>query len=154
MASLEPVGRVSEIGLVAVLNPHAIEGVNSLETLLTFGRKNPGKLTFASSGIGTTSHLAGMLFSLRTGIEMLHIPYRGGNAAMMDVLAGRIPFMIDVAPNTLTFAPGNLKRWAAPHQTVWLQRRIFPRWPNAVWSAWSSLPGTASHSLRELLQSW
>ena len=42
-----------------------------------------------------------MLFSLRTGIEMLHIPYRGGNAAMMDVLAGRIPFMIDVAPNTL-----------------------------------------------------
>lgn len=101
MASLEPVGRISEIGLVAVLNPHAIEGVNSLETLLTFGRKNPGKLTFASSGIGTTSHLAGMLFSLRTGIEMLHIPYRGGNAAMMDVLAGRIPFMIDVAPNTL-----------------------------------------------------
>ena len=68
MASLEPVGRISEIGLVAVLNPHAIEGVNSLETLLTFGRKNPGKLTFASSGIGTTSHLAGMLFSLRTGI--------------------------------------------------------------------------------------
>lgn len=101
MASLEPVGRISEIGLVAVLNPHAIEGVNSLETLLTFGQKNPGKLTFASSGIGTTSHLAGMLFSLRTGIEMLHIPYRGGNAAMMDVLAGRIPFMIDVAPNTL-----------------------------------------------------
>ena len=97
MASLEPVGRISEIGLVTVLNPHAIEGVNSLETLLTFGRKNPGKLTFASSGIGTTSHLAGMLFSLRTGIEMLHIPYRGGNAAMMDVLAGRIPFMIDVA---------------------------------------------------------
>lgn len=44
MASLEPVGRISEIGLVAVLNPHAIEGVNSLETLLTFGRKNPGKL--------------------------------------------------------------------------------------------------------------
>ena len=70
MASLEPVGRISEIGLVAVLNPHAIEGVNSLETLLTFGRKNPGKLTFASSGIGTTSHLAGMLFSLRTGIEI------------------------------------------------------------------------------------
>ena len=62
MASLEPVGRISEIGLVTVLNPHAIEGVNSLETLLTFGRKNPGKLTFASSGIGTTSHLAGMLF--------------------------------------------------------------------------------------------
>lgn len=42
MASLEPVGRISEIGLVAVLNPHAIEGVNSLETLLTFGRKIPG----------------------------------------------------------------------------------------------------------------
>ena len=95
-----------------------------------------------------------MLFSLRTGIEMLHIPYRGGNAAMMDVLAGRIPFMIDVAPNTLPhIRAGKLKALgsASPNR---LQRQIFPRWPHAVLSAWNSLPGTASHSLRELLQSW
>ena len=101
LAALAPVGRISRMGLILALNPNAIAGVTDLATLIDYARRNPGALNFASSGTGTTSHLAGLYFGERLGLNLAHIPYRGGAAAMLDVLAGRIPFMIDVAPNVL-----------------------------------------------------
>lgn len=98
---LTPVGRLCEIGLVGVLNPQALPGVSDLPTLIAHARAHPKAVNFASSGVGTTSHLAGLLFAQRAGVELTHVPYRGGAAAMMDVLSGRIPFMIDVLPNVL-----------------------------------------------------
>ena len=98
---LRPVGMISEIGLVGVLNPNAIKGVTDLKSLVAWAKEHPKEVNFASSGIGTTSHLAGLLFARRAGLELTHGPYRGGAAAMLDVLSGRIPFMIDVAPNAL-----------------------------------------------------
>ncbi|KAB7650561.1 tripartite tricarboxylate transporter substrate binding protein [Sutterella seckii] len=98
---LRPVGMISEIGLVGVLNPNAIKGVTDLKSLVAWAKAHPKEVNFASSGIGTTSHLAGLLFARRAGLELTHVPYRGGAAAMLDVLSGRIPFMIDVAPNAL-----------------------------------------------------
>lgn len=92
---------ISEIGLVGVLNPNAIAGVTDLKSLVAWAKAHPKEVNFASSGIGTTSHLAGLLFARRAGLELTHVPYRGGAAAMLDVLSGRIPFMIDVAPNAL-----------------------------------------------------
>lgn len=98
---LRPAGMISEIGLVGVLNPNAIAGVTDLKSLVAWTKAHPKEVNFASSGIGTTSHLAGLLFARRAGLELTHVPYRGGAAAMLDVLSGRIPFMIDVAPNAL-----------------------------------------------------
>lgn len=98
---LIPVGRISEIGMVAVLNPRATAGVTDLKSLLAYAKAHPGTVNFASSGVGTSSHLAGLLFAEKAGIRLTHIPYRGGAAAMTDVLSGRIPLMIDVAPNVL-----------------------------------------------------
>lgn len=98
---LRPAGMISEIGLVGVLNPNAIAGVTDLKSLVAWAKAHPKGVNFASSGIGTTSHLAGLLFARRAGLELTHVPYRGGAAAMLDVLSGRIPFMIDVAPNAL-----------------------------------------------------
>ena len=98
---LRPAGMISEIGLVGVLNPNAIAGVTDLKSLVAWAKAHPKEVNFASSGIGTTSHLAGLLFARRAGLELTHVPYRGGAAAMLDVLSGRIPFMIDVAPNAL-----------------------------------------------------
>lgn len=98
---LRPAGMISEIGLVGVLNPNAIAGVTDLKSLAAWAKAHPKEVNFASSGIGTTSHLAGLLFARRAGLELTHVPYRGGAAAMLDVLSGRIPFMIDVAPNAL-----------------------------------------------------
>ena len=87
--------------MVAVLNPRAIAGVTDLKSLLAYVKAHPGTVNFASSGVGTSSHLAGLLFAEKAGIRLTHIPYRGGAAAMTDVLSGRIPLMIDVAPNVL-----------------------------------------------------
>ncbi len=59
-----------------------------------YARKNPGKLSFGSSGYGTTMHLAGELLNDRAGIQMTHIPYKGGAPAMVDLLSGQIPVVM------------------------------------------------------------
>lgn len=98
---LVPVGAISKIGLMAVINPKAIPGVVDWESLIAYAKAHPGELAFASSGVGTTSHLAGELLSMTAGVELNHIPHAGGAAAMTEVLAGRIPLMIDVMPNAI-----------------------------------------------------
>lgn len=101
MTALRPVGALSTIGLIAAINPKAVPGVTDLKSLISYAKANPGKIDFASAGNGNTSHIAGYFFSQCAGIEMTHVPYKGGAAAMLDVLAGRIPLIIDVAPNVL-----------------------------------------------------
>lgn len=98
---LVPVASISQIGLMAVLNPDALEGVTDWESLIAYAKAHPQELAYASSGVGTTSHLAGELLAMTAGLELNHIPHAGGAAAMTEVLAGRIPLMIDVMPNTI-----------------------------------------------------
>lgn len=113
-ASLAPVGQLSSIGLIGVLNPDALPGVSDLPSLIAYAKDHPGAVNFASSGSGTTSHLAGLFFAERAGLKLAHVPYKGGAAAILDVLAGRIPFMIDVAPNVIGhIASGKLKALGA-----------------------------------------
>ncbi len=100
-ARLQPVAAFTRMPLVMALKPGAIEGVTDYESLLAWGRAHPGKLACASAGVGTTSHMACALFSAMTGIALNHIPHAGGAAASKEVLAGRVPFFIDVAPNVL-----------------------------------------------------
>ena len=69
--------------------------VTSVAQLIAYGKANPGKLTYGSQGVGTTTHLAGSLFGARTGIEMVHVPYRGSPAAIMDLTGGRLAMMFD-----------------------------------------------------------
>jgi tripartite-type tricarboxylate transporter receptor subunit TctC len=58
---------------------------------IAFAKANPGKVNMASSGVGTSVHLSGALFMLMTGVEMVHVPYRGGGPAVADVIAGHVP---------------------------------------------------------------
>ncbi len=112
------VGGISRIGLMAVIHPGVVPGVESWETLLDYARRNPGMLAYASSGVGTTSHLAGEMLSMQAGIQLNHIPHAGGAAAMTEVLAGRIPLMIDVMPNALGHVTaGKLKALAVTTPT-------------------------------------
>ena len=64
--------------------------VKTLQEFIALAKKEPGKLTYASTGVGSASHLAGELFNQRAGVEIVHIPYKGGSAAMVDLLGGRI----------------------------------------------------------------
>lgn len=97
---IEPVARLTDITLVMAVNPKRIKAT-TLKDFLELARKQPSPMTFSSAGNGTTSHLAGVLLGEKTGIAFEHIPYRGGAASMTDMLAGRIDFTIDVAPNVL-----------------------------------------------------
>ena len=77
-------------------------GVTSLQELIAYGKAHPGKLTYGSQGIGTTTHLAGALLGARAGIDMVHVPYRGSPAAILDLTSGRLDMMFD---NLGTAAP-------------------------------------------------
>lgn len=70
--------------------------------LIAIAKKEPGKLTFASTGVGGANHLAGELFKLMAGVDILHLPYRGAAPAMTDLLGGHVPMMFDSLPTVLS----------------------------------------------------
>ena len=103
-AELLPVAAFTKMPLVLALNPKANSSIHDFQSLVAYARNYPKKLAFASSGVGTTSHIAGELFAQTLALEINHIPHAGGAAAANEVLAGRIPFFIDVMPNVLPHA--------------------------------------------------
>jgi tripartite-type tricarboxylate transporter receptor subunit TctC len=89
----EPVILTHSVPLVLVVN--AKLPVNNVKELIEYGKKNPGKLTFASSGNGGAPHMSGELFKSMTGIDMTHIPYKGSTAAHPDLISGQTSMMFD-----------------------------------------------------------
>jgi tripartite-type tricarboxylate transporter receptor subunit TctC len=69
---------------------------NSVAELIAYAKANPGKVTFASSGIGGAHHLSGEMLRQRTGVDIVHIPYKGGAPAAADVMAGHVPMMFEL----------------------------------------------------------
>lgn len=86
-----PISQVTTQPYVLVVNPEL--PVRSVGDLIALAKAKPGKLTYGSSGIGGTSHLAGALFGVLANIEMTHVPYRGGEPAMADVVSGQIDML-------------------------------------------------------------
>ena len=87
---------------VLVINP----GVpfKSVAELITYAKANPGKLSFASAGVGSTVHLAGEFFKHAAGIDIVHVPYKGSGPATTDLVAGQVQMMFGPAVNTLPLA--------------------------------------------------
>ncbi|MDZ4365972.1 MAG: tripartite tricarboxylate transporter substrate binding protein [Afipia sp.] len=74
----------------------------SVEEFIAYAKANPGKVNMASSGNGTSIHLSGELFKAMTGVEMLHVPYRGSAPAITDLLSGRVQVMFDNMPSAIS----------------------------------------------------
>lgn len=89
----EPVCLVAFLPNVLLVDPNA--GVNSVQDLVALLKKDPKRRTFASSGNGTSTHLAGELFADLIGVPLTHVPYKGTPPAMIDVSAGQVTFMFD-----------------------------------------------------------
>jgi len=86
---------------------------NSVREFIADARTRPNKITYASGGVGTPSHLAAELFKTMTGIEMLHVPYKGSIPALADVMSGQVDLMFDSMSSALPFAQaGKLKALA------------------------------------------
>ncbi|RTL19524.1 MAG: tripartite tricarboxylate transporter substrate binding protein [Burkholderiales bacterium] len=98
-----PITLVAAVPNVLVLNPaNALRyGIHSVADLVRVARANPGRLNMASSGNGTSIHLAGELFKRMTGSFMLHFPYRGSGPALLDLVSGNMDLMFDNLPSAL-----------------------------------------------------
>jgi tripartite-type tricarboxylate transporter receptor subunit TctC len=88
-----PVSLVARFPNVLVADPAL--GARSIQDLIAKAKTRPGRLNFASSGVGSTSHMAGTLFNEMAGIDVIHVPYKGTSQSLPDLVGGRVAFMID-----------------------------------------------------------
>jgi tripartite-type tricarboxylate transporter receptor subunit TctC len=93
LKDFEPVALVATLPNVLLVDPNL--GVNSVAELIALLKKDERKRTFASSGAGTSTHLAGVLFAELIGVPLAHVPYKGTPPAMVDVSSGQVTFMFD-----------------------------------------------------------
>jgi len=94
LRDLVPVTQVSAQQLVIAVNPSL--PANNMAELIALARKHPGELSYATPGSGTAMHLAIELLKTSTGINLVHVPYKGGAPAQQDVIGGRVPILLDV----------------------------------------------------------
>ena len=142
---LTPVGRVGDLHCGFVIRPEI--GPSSIKEVVEYAKKNPGKLAYGSSGLGTSAQLRLEMFKLQTGADILHVPYRGSADAMNDLLAGTVQMMneINVLPHVKA---GKLKLLCINHE---LRNPEFPDvptlteagYPNSDVPIWYSIQAPA-----------
>ena len=88
LTSFEPIALVGESSLILVVNPSV--PAHTVQELVAYAKANPGKVNFSSGGIGVQPHLVGELFKARAGIDIVHVPYKGGAPSINDLVAGNV----------------------------------------------------------------
>ena len=124
-----------------LLEVHPGVPVNTVKELIEYARARPGKLAYASSGSGTSIHLSAELFKTMTGVDMLHVPYKGSAPAVTDLIAGQVQVMFDNLPSSLQQVKAGKLRPIA----VTTSRRS-PVLPDVPTVAESGLPGYEASS--------
>jgi tripartite-type tricarboxylate transporter receptor subunit TctC len=101
LRDIAPVAGLIRFPNVVVVNPNV--PVKTIPELIAYAKENPGKLNMASSGNGSTIHMSGELFKMMTGVNMIHVPYRGGALALTDMVGGQVQVMFDNIPTAAEF---------------------------------------------------
>jgi tripartite-type tricarboxylate transporter receptor subunit TctC len=99
--SFQPISLLCSGPGVLVINPAL--PVHSVKELIAYAKAQPAPLAFASAGVGTPPHLAGELFLAMAGLQMTHVPYKGNDQAMLDVISNRVPISFPTTPSALPF---------------------------------------------------
>jgi tripartite-type tricarboxylate transporter receptor subunit TctC len=94
-----PIGTISRGSGLLVVNPSL--PVQSVPELIAYAKSNPGKVTMASAGVGSAPHMFWELFRTKTGVDMVHVPYRGGGPAVVDLLGGQVQAYFGTFPSTI-----------------------------------------------------
>ena len=139
-----PITLVAGVPNVMVMNAARAKelGINTVPDFIRYAKANPGKLNMASSGNGTSIHLAGELFKAQTGVFMTHIPYRGSGPAMRDLIGGTMDVMYDNLPSAMPhIQAGSLKAFAV---TSDVRSQALPDIPTVAEAA--KLPGFEASS--------
>jgi tripartite-type tricarboxylate transporter receptor subunit TctC len=96
---MAPVGGFIRVPNVMEVNPAV--PAKTVAEFITYAKANPGKINMASSGVGTSVHLSGALFMMMTGVNLVHVPYRGAAPALTDMLGGQVQVMFDNLPSSI-----------------------------------------------------
>ncbi|MGQ0655922.1 MAG: Bug family tripartite tricarboxylate transporter substrate binding protein [Betaproteobacteria bacterium] len=156
---LAPVSKLSSSPLVIAVNPRL--GVTSLRELIDYARRNPGKLNYASSGNGAAPHLAAVLFQRLAGVDMVHVPYKGGGPAVQSVLAGDTQLSFATPPSVLPLVQaGRLRalaitsrnRSALVPDVPGMAEAGLPDYEISFWYGFFVPAGTPGEAVRRLFQ--
>jgi len=156
MKDFAPVSKVILATHALVLNPQ-IEAA-SVKELIALAKARPGKLNFASAGIGSATQLSGELFKSMAAIDIVHVPYKGGVPALTDIVAGQVQFMFNSVPPVLPFSKvGKLKIIAVTSASrmalmpeVATVAETLPGFQSGVWYAIFAPAGTPPAIVRKL----
>jgi tripartite-type tricarboxylate transporter receptor subunit TctC len=138
LTDIVPIAGVADFPLMMVVNPSV--PVRSVAEFIAYAKSNPGKISMASFGTGSTSHVAGALFMTMTGITMLHVPYSGEAPALIDLIAGRVQVMFPTLTGSISYIrSGALRLIAAAGKS---RNEFLPDTPTIG----ETLPGYAASS--------
>jgi tripartite-type tricarboxylate transporter receptor subunit TctC len=146
---LEPVVYVASITNVLIVPPDL--PAKNVAELIAMAKKEPGKLTFASSGAGASTHMSAELFKSMTGTDILHVPYKGSGPALPDLMSGRVSMMFENAPGAVphikagkvrALAQTGLKRSPAMPDVPTLAESGVPGYESLSWSGIAVAAGT------------
>src|SRR5262249_38308733 len=96
---IAPVASVVRVPFVVEINPSV--PAKTIPEFIAYAKANPGKVNFASDGIGTGTHVSGELFKLMAGIDMVHVPYRGAAPALTDLIGGQVQVKFDTITSSI-----------------------------------------------------
>jgi tripartite-type tricarboxylate transporter receptor subunit TctC len=118
LRDIAPVAHMVRTPLVIVVNPAV--PAKTIPEFIAYAKANPGRINMASPGIGTSPHLANELFKMMTGIDMIHVPYRGDGPALPDLLSGQVQVMFPAPTATIGYIrAGKLRALAVTTVTRW-----------------------------------
>ena len=98
---IAPVACIIRVPNVMVVNPSF--PAKTVAEFIAYAKANPGKINMASAGNGSGQHISGELFKMMTGVNMVHVPYRGDAPALTDLLGGQVQVMFDIMPNSIEY---------------------------------------------------
>jgi tripartite-type tricarboxylate transporter receptor subunit TctC len=116
LRDIAPVAGLIRFPNVVVMNPSV--PVKTIPEFIAYAKAYPGRLNMASSGNGSTTHMSGELFKMMTGVDLVHVPYRGGAPALTDVLGGQVQVMFDNLPTSAEYVKSGKLRGLAVTSTT------------------------------------
>jgi tripartite-type tricarboxylate transporter receptor subunit TctC len=152
-----PVSLTAAVPLMLVVNSSL--PVKTVQEFVAYAKSKQGQLNYASSGTGTITHLAGVMFAKELGIEATHVPYKGSNPALLDVATGSVQFMIDTINSTLPLirdnklrplATATAKRSSVLPEVPTFSETVLPGFEMSAWQGVVAPSGTPNAIVQKL----
>jgi tripartite-type tricarboxylate transporter receptor subunit TctC len=152
-----PVALAAAVPLMLVVNSSL--PVKTVQEFVAYAKSKQGQLNYASSGTGTITHLAGVMFAKELGIEATHVPYKGSNPGLLDVAAGTVQFMIDTINSTLPFirdgklrplATATAKRSSVLPDVPTFSETVLPGFEMSAWQGVVAPTGTPAAIVQKM----